>query len=95
MAVKQRKVTFSDTNWYEIKTKADRLQMAVGDYLYAAHLAYNPDDPDDPEAKGARVHVLGHGRQSRYECKAQGCTFSSIREKACWKHPQAGLRKVA
>lgn len=45
-------------------------------------------DPSSEPAKSAQAPRVS------YRCKQKGCDYVSVRERACFRHPAAGLKKV-
>jgi len=83
----------SDTSWEEITSEAKRRGMKIGEYLVAAHRSLKASPA--PTGKVQAVTPIAPRARKMFACKAQGCNFHTALERACPRHPQAGLKLVA
>lgn len=82
-----------DPSWEEIKSEAEARDMKVGEYLVAAHRLMK----STPAATGKVAAVTPLRTLSRvmFTCRAPNCDFHTALDRACPRHPQAGLKKVS
>lgn len=80
-----------DESWNEIVAEAAKRKMKVGEYLVFGHRLASR-----AEQQPSKVRPVTPLRErTMFACSATGCGFHTVYERACPRHPQARLKKVA